>query len=103
MLRKKSEAVSEGNGPTPQDAGKMITWKEIRLAVSETWGKAFREHKEDLRRMDQRLASLEQNIRQPRFAMEADVPANKKTRERTEGATRAVQAMNGDNFSANKV
>ena len=36
--------------------------------------------------MDQRLASLEQNARQPRLAIEADVPADEKTRERTEGA-----------------
>ena len=103
MLRKKSEAVSEGNGPTPQDASKIITWEEIRQAVSETWGEAFREHKKDLRRMDERLASLEQNARQPRFAMEADMPANNKTRERTEGATKAAQAMHGDSFPANKV
>ena len=49
--------------------------------------------------MDQRLASLEQNARQPRLAMEADVPADEKTRERTESAAKAVQAMHVDNFS----
>ena len=53
--------------------------------------------------MDQRLASLEQNARQPRLAMEADVPADEKTRERTEGAAKAVQAMHGDSISANRV
>ena len=45
---------------------------------------------------------LEQDSRQPRFAMEADVPADKKTRERTEGTATAVQAMHGDSFSANR-
>ena len=35
--------------------------------------------------------------------MDADVPANKKPRERTEGATTAVQATHGDSFSANQV
>ena len=35
--------------------------------------------------------------------MEADGPADTKTHERTEGAAKAVQAMNGDSFSANQV
>ena len=35
--------------------------------------------------------------------MEADGPANTKTREHTEGATTAVQAMHGDSFSACRV
>ena len=53
MPRKESEAIPEGNGPTPQDAGKMVTWKEIRQAVLETWGEALKEIiKEDSRRMD---------------------------------------------------
>ena len=51
----------------------------------------------------QRLASLEQNARQPRLTMEPDVQADKKTRERTEGAATAVQAMYGDSCSANRV
>ena len=44
----------------------------------------------------QQLASQEQDARQPRLAMEADGPANTKTRERTESAATAVQAMHGD-------
>ena len=96
MLRKKSEAVPESNASTPQDASKIITWEEILQAVSETWGEAFRKYKEDLKRMDQRLVSLEHDARQPRPAMEEDVPADKKTRERTEGAASAVQAMHGE-------
>ena len=53
--------------------------------------------------MDQRLAGLEQDPRQPRLAMEADGPSNTKTSERTEGAARAVQANHGDSFSAQRV
>ena len=64
---------------------------------------AFGEYKEDLRQMDQCLESLEQGARQPHLAMEADIPADKKTRERTEGAATAVQAKHGDNFSVNRV
>ena len=53
MPRKESKAVPEGNDPTPQDAGKMVTWAELRpRAVSQTWGEAFREFKKDLKRMD---------------------------------------------------
>ena len=44
---------------------------------------AFEEFEEDLRMIDQRLASLEQDARQPRLTMEVDVPADEKTRERT--------------------
>ena len=53
---------------------------------------------EEMRATDQRLASLEQDVPQPRLAMESDMPANKKTRERTEGAATAVQAMHGIAF-----
>ena len=51
----------------------------------------------------QRLAGLEQDARPPRLAMEADVQADTKTRERTEGTAKAVQAMHGDSCSANRV
>ena len=85
MPRKKSKAVFEGNGPTPQDAYVMVTWEEIRRVLSKSTGKAFGEFKENLRGIDQRLASLEQDAQQPRLAMEADVPADKKACERTEG------------------
>ena len=53
--------------------------------------------------MDQHLTSLEQDARQPRFAMEVDGPAHTKTRERTEGAATAVQAMHGGSCSADRV
>ena len=48
----------------------------------------------------QHAASLEQDARQSRLAMEADGHANTKTCKRTEGAATAVQAMRGDGFSA---
>ena len=51
----------------------------------------------------QHAASLENEARQPRLAMEENGPANTKTRERTEGAATAVQAMHGDSFSICRV
>ena len=56
------------------------------------------------RYFDQHAASLGQDARQPRLAMEADGHASMKTRERTEGAATAVQAMlRRDSFSARRV
>ena len=90
MLRKKRKAVPEGNRPTPQDTYKMITWEELRRVLSESMGRAFREFKEDMRSIGHLLTSLEKDARQPHLAMEADVPADKKTRGRTEGAATAT-------------
>ena len=53
--------------------------------------------------MNQRLTRIEFDARQPRLAMEADGPANTKTRERTEGAATAGQAIHGDSCPANRV
>ena len=53
--------------------------------------------------VDKRAASLKQDTRQPGLAMEADGPADTKTRERTKGAAEDVQAMHGDRSSANRV
>ena len=62
------------------------------------------EYVDDLRSMGQRVASQAQDARQPRLTiMEEDGPVNAKTRERTEGAATAVQAMHGDSFSACRV
>ena len=55
------------------------------------------------RRLEQHLASLEQDARQPRLAMAADGPADTKTRERTEGAAVALQATHGVRCSANRL
>ena len=49
------------------------------------------------------MTRLEHGARQSRLAMEADGPANTKTRECTEGAATAVQAMHGDSCTAQKV
>ena len=48
--------------------------------------------------LEKRLTCLEHGARQPRLAMEADGQADTKTRERTEGAATAVQAMSGIAF-----
>ena len=53
--------------------------------------------------IDQRLTRLEHDARQPRLTMEADGPANTKTRERMEGTATIVQAMHGYSFSAHWV
>ena len=53
--------------------------------------------------MDQRLAGLEPDARQPRLAMVADGQANTKTRERTEGAAKAVRVKRGDSCFADRV
>ena len=58
---------------------------------------------EEMRVMDQRVSSLEQDARQPRLAMVADGQADTKTRQRTEGAATAVQAMHGVSNFANQV
>ena len=52
---------------------------------------------DDMTRLFYQLAARpEHDTRQPRLAMEADGQANTKTRERTEGAATAVQAMHVD-------
>ena len=53
--------------------------------------------------MNQRVARLQEDARQPRLEMEVDGQADTKTRERTEGTARAIQAMHGDSCSANRV
>ena len=58
---------------------------------------------DEMRETKLRLAGLEQDARQSRLALEADVPLYTKTRERTEVATAAVQAKHGDSCSAKRV
>ena len=53
--------------------------------------------------MNQLVARLEQDTRQPRLAMEEDGPADTKTRERTEGAAKAVQAKHGIIYTTQRV
>ena len=72
--------------------------------IDDRLNKKFDEISEEMRKMDQHVTRLEPGARQPRLAMEADGPADTtKTRERTEGAATAVQAMRGDCFSARGV
>ena len=58
---------------------------------------------EEMSDMEQCVASLDQDPRQPRLAMEANGPTDTKTRERTEGAAKAVRAKNGDSCTAQRV
>ena len=102
MLRKASEDVSEGNGPVHQEEkfgfgqpAPVDEFREIR--------RQFSKLKELVRRLEHHILSQEQDARQPRLAMEEDGPADTKTRERTEGAAKAVQTMRGNCFSARRV
>ena len=110
MPRKGSGVVPVGNGPVPKQeefGSSQPTLADVyRLAeqlFEEVWNRNIDKLTENLRWADKRVASLEQDARQLRLAMEADGPADTKTRERTEGAATAVQAMHGDSFTANRV
>ena len=107
MLRKAIKAVPEGNDPVPpkEELGSgqptmEDVYRRMMLMMSH-----FEEKKMDelYDVMDQHLTHLEHGARQPRLAMEADGQADTRTRERTEGAATAVQAMRGDCFSARQV
>ena len=96
MLRKASEAVSEGNGPVHQEEefgfgqpAPVNGFREMKSQLDKL--------KELMRRLEQHLLSQEQDARQPRLVMEeADGHANTRPRERTNCAAIAVQAMRGD-------
>ena len=117
MLRKASEAAPEGNDPVPQKeelgSGQPTLADIYRLCVerfdrmnsySDRLDKKLDEISAEMKKMDQHITRLEYEARQPRFAMEADGPADTtKTRERTEGAATAVQAMREDCFPARRV
>ena len=101
MLRKASEAISEGNVPIPQQeeygSGQPTlagAFRQIKLMMSH--------FEEKTKMLEKRLTRLEYGARQPRLAMEADGPANTKTQERTEGAAKAVQAMRGDSCTTDQ-
>ena len=104
MLRKASKTVPEGNGPVPQkeelESGQLTMGDVFRLLVEKLDRQQERMDsyfdRMDSRRIDQHLTRLEHGARQPRLAVEADGQASTKTRERTEGAATAVQAMRGD-------
>ena len=64
------------------------------------WNRKLDEISDETRVTDEHETSLEHGARQPRLAVEADGPTNTKTRERTEGADKVVQAMRGDSYTA---
>ena len=129
MPRKESEAVLEGNGPVPQEeefGSGQPTLEDFCQKMFEEIDKRFDKHiriirklyKEPLRSTrekvargsggdekgeNSRVASLEQDARQPHLAIEANGPADTKTREHTEGAVKAVQAKHGDSCTAERV
>ena len=107
MPRKESEAVPEGNGPVSQQeefGSGEPTLVDIYRMFDGCFDRWDRKLEKSRIRTSQREASLEHDARQPRLAMEADGPADTKTRERTEGtATAALQAMHGDSCTAQKV
>ena len=72
-------------------------------SLFDRWDKKLDELLDETRKMDEHVTRLEHGARQPRLAMEADGQANTKTRERTEGAATAEQAMRGDGFSVRRV
>ena len=73
MLRKASEAVSEGNGPVHQEEdfgfGQSAPVDEFREIRSQ-----FSKLKELMRRLEQYLLIQEQDARQSRLAMEQTGP-----------------------------
>ena len=109
MPRKESEAVPEGDGPVPQQkefvSGQPTLVDVYRMVkkVFDRWDRKLDEMAEEMRAMDQRASNVEQDARQPRLAMVVDGQADTKTRECTEGAATAVQAIHGDHCSANRV
>ena len=112
MPRKESVAVPEGNGPIPQNSYVLpgTNAEDFRRVWRKVWNEVFEENGlnkpkrlKEMRATDQRVASLERDARQPRFAMGADGQANTKTRERTEGEATAVEAMHGDSCSVTRV
>ena len=68
----------------------LISLEYFRRALTEMRGEILREFREELRSMDQHLAGLEQDARQPRLAIGADGLLDTNARERTEGAAKAV-------------
>ena len=109
MLRKASEAVPEANDPVPQKgklgSGQPTLADIYRLCIerfdridsySDRMNKKLDEISDERKKMDNNVTRLEHGARQPRLAIEADRDTDTKTRERTEGAATAVQAMRED-------
>ena len=109
MPRNWSEAIPEGNGPVRQQekfGSDPPTLADVYRRIEELFDRPDTKSEKlakVMRATEQRLAGQEQNARQPCLAMEADAPADTKTRQRTDGAAKAIQAMYGNCFSAKRV
>ena len=127
MLRKESEAVPEGNCPVPQQEEfgsdeptlayvyrifverfdrqqkRMDSFFDGMDSCFGRWNESLDKISDEMRKMDEHVTRLEHGARQPRVAIEEDGQVNTKTRERTEGAATAVQAVRGDDFSARRI
>ena len=98
MLRAEGKAVPEGNGPFLHDdyGSGGLPMEEIYRIFKEELDKCFDAainhfdqrfgNMEEENKIAQRLAGLQHQAQQPRFATEADVKPDTKIRERTEGA-----------------
>ena len=115
-----SKAVSEGNGsvlqqedfrsdqPTLANVSRLFQEsfdRQLKMTKSRfgQQEKKLNEFMEERKAVEQRSASLEQDARQPRLAMEANVPSETKTREHTKSAAAAVQTKHEDSCSAIQV
>ena len=88
----------------PSDESLIRQQMKLMRSHFEKQKKTLDDFMDDITRyFDQHAANLKQDARQPRLAIEADMHANTMTRERTESAATAVQAMRGDSFSARRV
>ena len=119
MPRNWSKTLPEGNGPVPQQeefGSDQPRLADVYRLFEESFDRRLKiikspfdqEEKKsnefiEMRATEQHSASLEQDARHPRLAKVANVPSDTRTRERTEGAATAVQAMHGYSFSANRV
>ena len=123
MPRMENKAISGKRGSPPQDKSGPEDMKiaDLFQMLRELLDSRFDQQKKKLdslfdqqekkldeimkmtRGTSQREASLEHDARQLRPAMEADGPADTKTRERTEGAATTVQTMHGDSCTAQNV
>ena len=102
-----NKAVPEGNCPAPQQeefGSGEPTLADICRLFEEQFDRRDRkldEMAKSWRSIDQRLAGLGPDARQPRLTMVADGKAN--TRELTEGTSTAVQVMHEDSCYADRV
>ena len=108
MSRNRNTAVPECGGPVRHDEvgpDQPTTLAALYRMIKELFDESDRkldELADEMKAPKQRSAGLEQVARQPRLAMEADVPSDIKTHKRVEDGV-AIQAKHGDSCSANQV